>query len=91
MKLSKRQLNILKEIIQYYNSPEIEELFEESKRKTDYLNNRIERYINNNNSTIIDAEKISKRLCCSKEYLKKFIPDNKRTKENDIMDMWRFF
>ena len=90
-KLSKRELIILKEIIQYYNSPDIDELFEESKRKTEYLNNRIERYINENNSKRSDAEKISKRLCCSKKYVKKFIPENKKTKENDIMDMWRFF
>lgn len=80
--LNKNQLDIIKEVFQYYNSPLVEELFKESQRKTKLLEERIKRYIEDKNCYLGDEEKISNRLCCSKKYVKKFIP--KKISSNDL-------
>lgn len=73
--LTKDNLEILKTAFKYYNSEEADKLLEESKRKTEVLDNRIKNYIEKNNSNSDDIKHISKRLCCSKQYVKKFIPE----------------
>lgn len=80
--LNKRQLNILKQIFQYYDSPTVEKLFEESQKKTELLNKRIKKYIKDKDCYLGDEEKIANRLCCSKKYVKKFIPNTKKL-DND--------
>ncbi len=70
--LNKKQMHILKEMFQYYNSPSIDKLFLESQRKTRLLNKRIKRYIKTKNFCL-EEDKIADRLCCSKKYVKKFI------------------
>lgn len=73
--LSKEKLEILKLAFEHYDSPESDKYIEESKKKTEKFDQRIKKYIEKNNSTLDDVEYISKRLCCSKNYVKKFIPN----------------
>ncbi len=47
--LNKKQMKILKEMFQYYNSPSIDKLLLESQRKTKLLDERINRYIKTKN------------------------------------------
>jgi len=76
--LNKEQLDILKDLLQYYDTPIAEELFEESRRKTEFLNERIKKYISDKNCHHGDEEKIANRLCCAKKYVKMFIPISKK-------------
>lgn len=71
--LSKEQLEILKLAFEHYNSPEADKYIEESKQKTEKFDQRIKNYIEKNNSNLDDVEYISKRLCCSKNYVKRFM------------------
>ena len=70
--LNEKQMDILKEMFQYYNSPSIDKLFLESQRKTKLLDERIKRYIKTKNFCL-EEDKIADRLCCSKKYVKKII------------------
>lgn len=81
---NKEQLDKLTEIFQYYNLPIAEELFEESRRKTELLNERIKRYISYKDCYFDDEEKIANRLCCAKKYVKRFIPTRKRIDDNEL-------
>ena len=81
---NKEQLDKLTEIFQYYNLPIAEELFEESRRKTELLNERIKRYISDKDCYFGDEEKIANRLCCAKKYVKMFIPTRKRIDDNEL-------
>ncbi len=74
--LNKEQLMILKEIFEHYNSKNLENIFKESKRKTNLLNTRIKNYIKNRNISL-DENIISKRLCCSKKYARTISKNNK--------------
>ena len=71
--LNEKQINILKEMFRYYNSSDIDEIIKESRRKTEFLDKRIRKYIKDNNIYLNEEEKISNRLCCSKKYVKKII------------------
>ena len=79
--LGEKQLSILNKIFQYYNSSLAEDLFEESWRKTELLNQIIKSYIENKDCYLGDEEKIANRLCWSKKYVKKFLPKFKDSDE----------
>ena len=87
---NKRELNILKEIFMHYNSKTADELFADSQRKTEFLNDRIIRYIENNNCSNKDEEKIADRLCCSKKYVKQFTRNNNNTTYNNGSGIYGF-
>ena len=73
---NKDQLDILREIFQYYNSPISEELFIDSQKKTEKLDERIKKYIKSNNCPQGSEARIANRLCCSKNYVKRFLPNS---------------
>ncbi len=64
-------LKILNRIFSNYNSKKADMYFSLSTEKTACLNNRINRYITQNGISADNIRKMSKRLCCSKEYIKK--------------------
>ena len=61
--LSKRQLKIAKRILKKYNSPVAEHYFKISNEKTNYINKRIESYIQKNGDSQETIKKMRKRLC----------------------------
>lgn len=67
--LDKDELEVLQKIFNNYNSEKADIYFEQSKRKTDYLNERIDRYIEQNGYSNESVKRITKRLCCSKHYV----------------------
>lgn len=69
--LDKNELEILKKIFKNYNSPIVEKYLEESKEKTILLNDRINRYIENFGDSPDTIKKMTRRLCCSKNYIMK--------------------
>lgn len=80
--LNKKQLDMLKEIFQYYDLPIAEKALEDSKKKSEELNERIKRYINNNKCDSDSAIKIANRLCCSEKYVNRFLPKKTYTFED---------
>lgn len=68
--LEKSEITILNEIFSNYNSKKVDRYIAESESKTIYLNNRIDRYIGQNGFTDGSIKKMSKRLCCSENYIK---------------------
>lgn len=67
--LNKKELEILQKIFNNYNSEKVDIYFEQSKQKTDHLNSRIDKYIEQNGYSNEIVKKITKRLCCSKRYV----------------------
>lgn len=75
--LSKEQLEITKTIFKNYNSPLADKYFEESKKKENLLNSRIDNYIENYGTSSDTIKKMTKRLCCSRKYA-----ENRITNQN---------
>lgn len=73
--LNKKQLEEYKKLFKMYNLEENKSLrdkyLNESKEKKEYLENRIKNYIEKHDSN--DIDRISKRLCCHRKYIKKYI------------------
>ena len=72
--LNEKQLRIINEAFKYYNSNLIDMLFLESQRKTELLDRRIRRYINEKDCQPGSEIRIANRLCCSKKYVKTIMP-----------------
>ena len=78
--LSENLRKIYEEIMLYYGKQN--EYFKISKEKTEYLTERVERYLNNmDDLSEIDFRKIANRLCCSED----FVEDIYCKKYNKIM------
>lgn len=67
--LNKEQLEIVKTIFKNYNSPLADKYFEESKKKENLLNSRIDNYIEYYGTSSDTIKKMTKRLCCSRKYI----------------------
>lgn len=78
--LNKEQLEIVKTIFKNYNSPLVDKYFEESKKKSELLNSRIDNYIENYGTSSDIVKKMTKRLCCSRKYI-----ENRITNRNKLV------
>ena len=72
--LNKEELKILDDLFKYYDSPVADALFLESQEKGEIFSERIKNYIETHNCQEGSENKIADRLCCSKNYVKKFLP-----------------
>jgi len=87
--LDKDELKILKEVFENYNSNLIDKYLKESETKTKKLNKRIDKYVKEHKNKF-DIENISKRLCCSKKYIKDYISNHKQIKQNKYFELGGF-
>lgn len=67
--LDERSRNVYDEVMLYYGKQD--EYFKISERKTAYLSDRVERYLNNmDDLSEIDFRKVANRLCCSEDFVR---------------------
>lgn len=67
--LHKDELEVIKKIFKNYDSILVDKYLEESKKKTNYLNDRIYRYIERFGDSPDIVKKMTKRLYCSRNYV----------------------
>lgn len=67
--LDKDGLEIIKKIFENYDSVLVDKYLEESRQKTSCLNDRISRYIDKFGDSQEIINKMTKRLCCSRDYI----------------------
>lgn len=75
--LNEEELQILERIFSNYDSDKTEEYFSISSEKTAYLNQRIDRYIEQNGYSPDNVKKMKKRLCCTPSYIRKRYSETK--------------
>ncbi|MDD3453175.1 MAG: CHC2 zinc finger domain-containing protein [Bacilli bacterium] len=69
--LTKKQLEITKEIFKNYNSSLSDKYFEQSREKTKILNETIQNYLEIYGDSNDTRKKLVKRLCCHRKHLPK--------------------
>lgn len=74
--LNKQELEWFERLFKNYNLDLVKHYYEISKSKTEKINNRIFNYYISHEHTDDLEVKMSKRLCCSKKYIKQYLNGN---------------